>query len=413
MIVTLEPQVRYSAFAETIKIITEGRLTKLPHVVKVRFILLNGSFFVLAGKLRSDWVMNALAAGKAKVRTQDLVFTASAVTATYDEKAEVLKAFETKYGSRIVRDWYSDTEVCLHLSPEGEPTLRGAVKGEGEARTSYHEWLSHSHDYYQSVAEAFDSASEEYDFTISNNYINTWIRKRSIRELLRVTKHADTLLKIGCGTGAEVMEISRYVRKVIATDISESMLEIVRKKVQARRLTDRIVPFRVRAAEISQVNCVLDGGRAQGAYSFNGALNCEPELSRFVDALSSILISGGYFICSIRNSLCLTEAISHAAALQFDKMAPRKKQPIMVSVGGMDVPTVYYPPASFCNAFSPKFRLRKQIGLPAFLPPAYLSDYYVKFKKAASVLERIELFLSDRFPFNMLGDQTLFVFQNL
>jgi hypothetical protein len=75
--------------------------------------------------------------------------------------------------------------------------------------------------------------------------------------------------------------------------------------------------------------------------------------------------------------------------------------------GKLDVPAVYHPPASFSKAFSSKFRLRRQVGLPAFLPPAYLSDYYVKFKNVASVLERIELFLGARFPFNMLGDQTL------
>jgi SAM-dependent methyltransferase len=413
MIVTLEPRVRNAATSETTKIITEGRLTKLPHVVKVRFVFLNGSFFVLGGKVRSDWVLNALAAGKAKLRTQELVFTVNAAAADYDEKARVLKAFETKYGSRLVRDWYSNPEVCLRLTPGEQPTLRGAVRGEGEATTTYREWLSHANNYYQSVAEAFDSASEEYDFTISNNYINTWIRKRSIRELLSVAKKQDTVLEIGCGTGAEAVEISRYVAKIIATDISESMVEIVRKKVLAKQLVDKIVPLRVKAAEIPKVRYMLNGEKAQGAYSFNGALNCEPEIGKFVDALSSILIPEGYFVCSVRNPLCLSEAISHAAVLQFGKMAPRKRQPIMVSVGGLDVPAVYYSPVSFSNAFSSRFRLLKQIGLPAFLPPAYLSDYYVKLKNVASILERIELFLSDRFPFNLLGDQTLFVFQNL
>jgi hypothetical protein len=37
-----------------------GRISKLPHVVRVRFILSNESFFVLAWERRSDWVMNAL-----------------------------------------------------------------------------------------------------------------------------------------------------------------------------------------------------------------------------------------------------------------------------------------------------------------------------------------------------------------
>jgi SAM-dependent methyltransferase len=324
----------------------------------------------------------------------------------------VLKAFTSKYGSRVVREWYSHSAACLRLTPEGPPTKRGLVKGESEATTTYREWRSQNKDYYSGIAEAFDSASEEYDFTISHNYINTWIRKRSIRELLNLAKPEDTLVEVGCGTGAEAIEISKHVSKIIATDISERMIEILTKKAQAKKLSNRILPLRVRAADISKVRDLVDIGMVPIAYSFNGTLNCEPELERFVEGLSSVLVPGGYFVCSIRNSFCLGEALSHAAVLQFDRMAPRKKQPVMVSVGGIDIPAFYYPPVAFAEFFSSRFKLKKLIGLPAFLPPAYLSDYYVRIMNVASLLEKMELVLGGRFPFNRLGDQTLFVFQN-
>ncbi len=399
-----------ATMGDTIKLITEGRVTRLPHVVEVRFAFLNGSFFVLAGESKSDWIRNATHAGKAKVRTHETVFNTAASAATDIEKARAIEAFASKYGVRIVRDWYPKPAGCLRLTPEGPPTQRGAVRGEGDATTTYREWLSHNRDYYQGIAHAFDSASEEYDFTISHNYINTWIRKRSIQELLSVSKPGDTLLEIGCGTGAEAIELSRHVSKIIATDISERMIEILRKKVEARRLSSKIVPMQASAANVSKLGELADG-KVQVAYSFNGALNCEPELNRFVDGLASVLASGGYFVCSVRNSLCLGEALSHAAVFQFDKMTPRKRQPVMVSVGGMDIPAFYYTPTTFSKFFSSQFRLRKLVGLPAFLPPAYLSDYYVKFKDVASVLEKFELALGGHFPFNRFGDQSLFVFQ--
>jgi ubiquinone/menaquinone biosynthesis C-methylase UbiE len=409
---TLQTQQSALTSEPTLKIITEGRVSKLPHVAEVRFVCQNASFFVLAGAERSDWVLNALKWNRAKVRTRELVYEVKAEDASQEERSDSLRAFITKFGSRIVKDWYSNPGACLKLTPIADPTRRGALKGEANATTTFADWVAKENEYYQEIAQAFDSASEEYDFTISHNYINTWIRRRSIAELLRVSRPQDTLVEIGCGTGAEALEISKYVSRIIATDISSKMLEILEKKIIARKLADKIVPAQLRASEIKQLARIMEGGKVRVAYSFNGALNCEPDLRSFVEDLSSVLEPGGYLVCSIRNSFCLGEALSHAAVLQFDKMAPRKKQPVMVSVGGMDIPAYYYRPDKFAEFFRSRFRVRRIIGLPAFLPPAYLSDYYLKFKRLASVLEKFESVLGDRVPFNRFGDQTLFVFQN-
>ena len=396
---------------ETAKIVTMGRVTGLPHIVRVRFILLDGKFYTLSGSAQSDWVLNALAQSSAKFRIQEYVWDVQVRKVDSNEKTSVIQAFSKKYGTRVVRDWYSDSEVCLCFLPKGEARKRAAVRGEGEVATTLTEWQAKNTNYYSGVSSAFDSAAEEYDFTISNNYINTWIREKSIRELLNLTHPDDILLEIGCGTGAEAIIIARSVSRVVATDISRQMLNLLTTKIHAKRLEGKIIPVLASAAEISKINEVLDGRKPRVAYSFNGALNCEPRLTDFVHGLHSVLADDGYFVCTLRNSLCLSEAISHAAVLQFDRMAPRRTQPIMVSVGGMDIPSVYYSPSTFSQLFSGKFKLEKLIGLPSILPPAYLSDYAVKFKRISGVLEKFETALSAHFPLNRLGDQTLYVFR--
>ncbi len=218
------------------------------------------------------------------------------------------------------------------------------------------------------------------------------------------------LLEIGCGTGAEAIQISKKVRQIIATDISQGMLSLLRQKIRAKKL-ENILPVQARAARISSVASLLEGGKVRIAYSFNGALNLEPDIDKFPLELSEVVEGGGYFVCSVRNIFCLSETIAHAAVLQLDKIAPRKKQPTMVSVGGIDIPAFYHSTRFMSRLFRPYFSLRKLVGLPAFLPPAYLNEYCIRFKPLTSLLERLETVLAERFPFNRLSDQTLFVFQ--
>ena len=411
MLTQSEPQLEKMSSAERLKLNTVGRITGLPHIVELRFVRIEDAFYVFAGQANADWVLNALHSRTGKLTLQTWQFPVRASKAPEEEKNRAYSALKQKYGSRIVTDWYAESGLCLKLVQFRSPIPKSAVRGEGEAEQDYEAWKLRHRDYYLGIAEAFDSASEEYDFTIGHNFINTWIRRRSIEELFKITHKEDVLVEIGCGTGTEAILIAPYVSKIIASDISEKMLRILGLKLKARKLSRKILPIKARASEISTANPLLGEAKASLVYSFNGALNCEPQMVRFVRELSSILSKGGHFICSIRNNLCLSEAVSHALVLEFGKMAPRRKQPVMISVGGLDIPSTYFAPYNFTAYFQEDFDIKKQIALPGLLPPAYLNDYYLKLRRVAYPLERAERLLSQHWPLNWFGDQTLFIFQ--
>lgn len=395
---------------EFIKLITYGRKSGLPHTVILRFVTIGNSFYVVAGHKHADWYKNALSSGSAKVKLGNLVYIVAAEPASEKEKEEVRSFFVKKYGARVVNLWYSNFSEVLKLKYLSKPISMGYERGEKNTSLSFKEWQEHKKDYMDTVSEAFDSASEEYDFTISRNYINTLVRKISINTLLKYAKKEDVLLEVGCGTGKEAVILSRHVSKIYATDISEGMLKLVYAKAKKYSLSSKIVPFKLRACELSKIRKITEEP-FNIIYSFNGALNCEPELDRFVEEAYALLSEGGYMICSIRNRFCISEMLIHAFLFQFDKTIARKKQPVMISVGGMDIPAYYYSPYEFINRLSKHFHLVRIVGLPVLLPPAYLSNYYVKLGKVRTLLEVLESRVSSLFPFNRFGDQTLFVFR--
>ncbi|MDG6968273.1 MAG: methyltransferase domain-containing protein [Nitrososphaerota archaeon] len=397
--------------SEYLRLETRGRRTNLPHIVELRYAWLGGEYFVLGNSPSSDWGLNALKSGKAKVRLGEYLVDVAARKADEAEAKAALMSFGKKYGARFVSRWYSHSELCLRLTPIGSAVRRGGASGELDVKADFGHWASQKKDYYVDVAGAFDSASDEYDFTIRRNFINTWIRKRSLQVLRKLLRPGDYLMEVGCGTGEEAIAISDWVSGIVATDVSAGMVGLLEEKVAARGLAGKILPMKLSASEISRVRDLIGEKEIRVAYSFNGALNCEPNLGSFVRQLDSLLEPDGYFVCSVRNTTCATEMISHGLVLQFDRANPRRVQPIMVSVGGRDVPSTYFSPSSFISYFSPRFSPAQVIALPALLPPAYLNGYYLRLRPFLSFLERLELPLSGVSPFNRLGDQTLFVFR--
>ena len=390
---------------------TRGRKTSLPHIVELRFVALAGSYYVFAGSVKSDWVLNSLGAGDAKVLFSAFSFMASVRRAGEEEGLAAEREFAMRFGRDFFEKWYRSPRTCIRLNRTGPIAPRRASRGEVEAKTTYAEWRDGKTDFYTDVGGAFDLASEEYDFTIRRNFINTWIRRRSIAILRSYLRPDDVILEIGSGTGAETVEIAEGVRGIVAIDISKRMVELLSAKAMAKGLSGKVQAYRFAAADVSQVSPFLGRQKVRLAFSFNGALNCEPRIEKFVESLHGLLEADGYFICSVRNTVCLSEMLSHALVLQFGRATPRKHQPSMVSVGGTEIPSTYYAPHLFARLFEPRFKLRRMFALPALLPPAYLSNYYFGARKGISFIERLDPMVSGRFPFKLLGDQTMFVFQ--
>ncbi|HEY6282813.1 MAG TPA: hypothetical protein VIW22_02705, partial [Nitrososphaerales archaeon] len=172
MVEALTPD--YKLPRDTFKIVTVGRNSGLPHIVRVRYVQVGADLFSLGGSGESDWVKNVRRNGEVRMRTETLSYAARGEVSEKDREM-VVGLFERKYGKSLVAQWYGGRSVCVKLVPVGAPEATRKAKGEGDASKTFSNWRTEGRGYYGEVAMAFDSASEEYDVTIGRNFINTLI----------------------------------------------------------------------------------------------------------------------------------------------------------------------------------------------------------------------------------------------
>src|SRR5205823_13066622 len=77
----------------------------------------------------------------------------------------------------------------------------------------------------------FDSAAARYDAEGARNPMMRWLRRESLRHLVKTFSAGDTVLEIGCGTGEEAIALARRGVRVVATDASPAMIEVVSRKL--------------------------------------------------------------------------------------------------------------------------------------------------------------------------------------
>lgn len=113
----LEPQ--------TLRLMTTGRVTGRPHGAIVRFAYAEGAYFVMGESRKSDWVLNALARGSAEVNVGDSVQTV--VCEEFGDDGYVRRLFASKYGEKVVQEWYEVAGLrSLKLTPRGPAPDRAA-----------------------------------------------------------------------------------------------------------------------------------------------------------------------------------------------------------------------------------------------------------------------------------------------
>ena len=310
-----------------------------------------------------------------------------------EDRSIVLGKFIAKYGKDYVSKYFNSPARFLRIVAGTEPESGGG---------NYYKWLE----------EEFDSVADDYDKHIFGNRVNVLLRNRSLSKIRKFSARGQHILEIGCGTGAETLELLRDGYEVFAIDISSRMLENLQRKARDEGLIESLETMKLRAANVGELMETSGRKSFDIGYSTYGALNCEPNIESVPSALSMLLKPGGYFIAGVYNKFCIAEMASNALSLNNSRLFWRLKNPIREGRSRFCIDVYSFSFREFMGIFGKYFRALETEGVPVILPPSNFRHLLGLLERRFEMLDAVDRRISGIWPLKYLGDHFLTVLQN-
>lgn len=353
--------------------------------VILRYVASRDGFYLLAPADPSPgWASILMDQGPMvswRVGDHDYIGRGRAIDDSRDRET-LRRRFEATFGVDVVRRWFGSNVRGFVLRPF--PANRAA--------------------YHELVEEYFDGMAERYDRLVQANPLDLQLRARSGEILSKEFEAGQRILEIGAGTGLETLPLARRGVQIIATDISGSMLDLLRKKARAEGLGDLIGTRRVRASDLHLLLDEFGPAAFDGAFSNFGALNCEPDMKRLPGVLARLLRPESRVVLTVWNRVCLSEMLISLMTARPRRAFSRLLHPVPVGQSRFGVPVFAWTAGEFARSFSPYFRVVRLTGMPVFVPPYDFARPLQRHAVLASALDSLDRRFSGRYPLNRMGD---------
>lgn len=224
---------------------------------------------------------------------------------------------------------------------------------------------------------SFDHIAHDYDKSFTQSKTGQLQRKMVWQYLdahLSDTKILD-VLEMNCGTGEDAIYLAQKGHRLLATDISSSMVEVAKTKVKKHSLAEQVS---LQTLGFEQLTYNKLQKQFDVVFSNFGGLNCVNPMTINEIALnaSKLLKPGGRFIAVVMPESCMWEQFYFLLKLKWKSAFRRSKGTAMAHVDGKWVETWYYNPKLFKQLMGDRFRKvgLKPIGIA--LPPSYLEVFF-------------------------------------
>lgn len=326
--------------------------------VLLRYVEDEGILYVIPTD-EAGWFSSALRAGGVLLRWDDgrQQVAASAVVYRPNEMVRLRALFSSKYGAQAWATYFAQSRRALALDSRRPPVPRSPD---------------------EVMRAEFDSAAPAYDEGIARKPIERYLKERAVRLFGRALEGFDPLLEIGPGTGYHTLPLLRTGHRVLAVDVSEGMLDQLRRRAAAFGVGELLETRSGRLGDLRRVLSDRPAGSFGGVFSAFGAFNLEADLGPSAIALARLVRRGGRLIFASLNRPGL-------APLAWEFVMGR---PVAAGrrLGEVIRPNeIRYPlelflrtPSAWDRLFSPGFR-RTQTEAVSVLAPPFDSDRAMSF----------------------------------
>lgn len=225
----------------------------------------------------------------------------------------------------------------------------------------------------EQTSPAFDSVAVDYDDAFTRSWIGQQQRAQVWRYLESNIKveSEQNILELNCGTGEDACMLSEKGHKVVATDISESMLEQTRLKQRERSIKN----IEVILSDMTSAASLLKNRKFNLVFSNFGGLNCisPEEIRKLSGDLSRLLEKDGKMILVVIGRKCVWEKIYYYfKGMKSQAQRRNNTEAVPVNLGNTEQKTWYYSPEELSDLFKEHFKKKKAGAIGLFVPPSYL-----------------------------------------
>jgi len=247
------------------------------------------------------------------------------------------------------------------------------------------------------MQQTFDTIADGYDSAFTYSAIGTAQREivRSYLENSLPQNKELNVLELNCGTGEDALWLAKKGHSVLATDISERMLETTEEKAKDNQLNDKIKTKRLDLSKVDELNT---NEYFDLIFSNFGGINCLAfnDFFKLPVFLSKLLKANGRLIMVIMPEICLWEVFYFTLKLNLKKAFRRSStKGVKVKLMDREIITYYYSPIIVRKIFYKEF---DQVGLKPvgfFIPPSYLENFFQSKNKIFNYIKRLESHISN------------------